>query len=91
MTKLQKIEKDLFYTVFAWGKFNLSIEQPDSKLYESPTFKMCLEAYKNEILRLAKQEEIEGMFKEEVEKHLRDRHPYISTESSCGYAGCPAK
>src|SRR5207247_8125640 len=73
LDRLQKAKNDLFYTVYNWGQFGVSVKQDDSLLPESPTFKNLLKAYKDEVERLEKGEMIEKAFKEEAEHLIRVR------------------
>ncbi len=85
-TRLQQIEKKLFYCVYNWGFFHIAEVQPDFKLYESPAFKEHLKAYRDEVIRLEKQEELEKYFRGEADIRIKECH-----DNSCGYEGCPAK
>lgn len=81
LTKLEQLEKDLFELVYYMGFIKAPAEEHCS-VYQDK-----LQAYKDEVLRLEKQEEIEGMFREEMDSHIAEKH---LNEDSCGYAGCPA-
>ncbi len=83
---LQTIEEELFNCIYGWGQTRVITDEKGDYLQK------LFKEYRIETLRLEKQRKIEDMFNEELEIHKEERvsthnHP----DSSCGYAGHPAK